>query len=184
MEEYIKLRNSALNLANVRIPKQKSSIVLTAFPGRNADNSFSLESMFMTFDYLQKENCLHLLSLVEEHEFDEYCSKKLLETEAYKRSIIWHHFPVADMDVPKKNVLERISSLRTDLTEVITSGNSVAIHCKGGLGRSGTIAAIILIDLGLSVESAIDNVRKFRPGAIETREQELFISCIKPASVR
>ena len=171
---------NTLNLANIEIPNQASSLVLTAFPGRNADNKFLLENMLATFDYLEKQNCSHLLSLVEDSEFDQYCLKELLENESRKRFITWHHLPIADMDVPKKEVLEQFSLLRDDLFKTIKSGNSVAIHCKGGLGRSGTIAAIILVDLGFSVKSAIDNVRKFRPGAIETIEQESFVSLVKP----
>ena len=48
----------------------------------------------------------------------------------------------------------------------------------GGLGRSGTVAGIILRDLGIPAQSAIDIVRQSRPGAIETKEQELFVVSI------
>ena len=168
----------SLNLAKIQIPRQSSSIVLTAFPGRNSDNSFSQDNMIDTFNYLEKENCLHFLSLVEDHEFSEYCAQDVLEIEAVKRSINWYHLPIVDMKIPEKNVLKKITSLRSDFTKAITSGYSIGIHCKGGLGRSGTMAAVLLVDLGFSRKSAIETVRKFRPGAIETKEQEAFISSV------
>ena len=45
----------------------------------------------------------------------------------------------------------------------------------GGKGRSGTIAAILLIEFGENNKNAIELVRKKRKGAIETKEQEGFI---------
>jgi ADP-ribosyl-[dinitrogen reductase] hydrolase len=45
----------------------------------------------------------------------------------------------------------------------------------GGKGRSGTIAAILLIEFGNKNEEVINIVRKKRKGAIETKEQEDFI---------
>ena len=45
----------------------------------------------------------------------------------------------------------------------------------GGKGRSGTIAAILLIDFGDANKEVINIVREKRKGAIETKEQEDFI---------
>ena len=45
----------------------------------------------------------------------------------------------------------------------------------GGKGRSGTLAAILLVEFGEQNKEAIDIVREKRKGAIETKEQEDFI---------
>jgi ADP-ribosyl-[dinitrogen reductase] hydrolase len=45
----------------------------------------------------------------------------------------------------------------------------------GGLGRAGTIASRLLVELGWSPEEAIREVRRVRPGALETDEQEDFV---------
>lgn len=52
------------------------------------------------------------------------------------------------------------------------------VHCRGGLGRAGIIAARLLIELGMEPTLAIENVRKIRPGAIETCDQERFVKGI------
>jgi ADP-ribosyl-[dinitrogen reductase] hydrolase len=44
------------------------------------------------------------------------------------------------------------------------------VYCCGGLGRAGTIAARLLVELGAEPITAIAGVRKARPGAIETRK--------------
>jgi predicted DNA-binding transcriptional regulator YafY len=45
----------------------------------------------------------------------------------------------------------------------------------------GTIAARLLIELGIEPTKAIENVKAARPGAIETRDQERFVKAIGTA---
>ncbi len=48
----------------------------------------------------------------------------------------------------------------------------VFVHCESGQGRTGTMAAALWIHKGLEPGEAIDRVRRVKPEAIETREQE------------
>lgn len=57
----------------------------------------------------------------------------------------------------------------------IKNGQKIFIHCRGGLGRTGTLAARLLIENGISPEKAIREVRTARPNAIETLRQELYL---------
>ena len=59
---------------------------------------------------------------------------------------------------------------------------STLVHCKGGLGRAGTIATRLLIELGVAPREAINAVRQARPGTIETIEQERYVLGLKEAS--
>jgi ADP-ribosyl-[dinitrogen reductase] hydrolase len=49
------------------------------------------------------------------------------------------------------------------------------LHCKGGIGRSGTVAAMLLIEYGKENSVAIQQVRQKRKGAIENQLQEDFV---------
>jgi protein-tyrosine phosphatase len=50
------------------------------------------------------------------------------------------------------------------------------IHCVGGLGRSGAVAAGYLKYRGLSTDEAVAEVRRARsPEAIESEEQMNFV---------
>jgi atypical dual specificity phosphatase len=55
------------------------------------------------------------------------------------------------------------------------SPQAVAVHCEGGMGRTGTILAAWLITKGDDPDSAIAKVRKAEPGAIESNAQLNFL---------
>ena len=175
MEKYLELEKKKQTVSRIEIPGHKATLLLTAFPGRTSANTFSAERMASVFGLLEKERCSHFLSLVEDDEFNHYCGKAVIEGEAEKRLIKWVHLPIADMDIPKNNTLTELNEIRPKLVTAIKADRSIAIHCMGGLGRSGTVAAIILADLGTPFQLAIDVIRQFRPGAIETRAQENFV---------
>ena len=175
MEKYLELEKKKQTVSRVEIPGHKASLLLTAFPGRTSANTFSVKKIGSVFSLLEKERCSHFLSLVEDDEFSRYCGKAVLEAEAKKRLINWVHLPIADMDIPKNDTLDGLNKIRPKLFEAIKTDRSIAIHCMGGLGRSGTVAAIILADLGIPLQSAIGVVRQFRPGAIETSALENFV---------
>jgi ADP-ribosyl-[dinitrogen reductase] hydrolase len=53
---------------------------------------------------------------------------------------------------------------------------NVVIHCRGGLGRSGLVAAACLVAMGRSVSDAMALTRAARPRAIENTGQERFLA--------
>jgi len=81
------------------------------------------------------------------------------------------NFPIPDMDVPK---MELAWEFIPKIAEMLMRDN-VLIHCLAGKGRSGTIAACVLMQYGYTSEQAIKIVRRQRFGAISTIEQENFI---------
>jgi MazG family protein len=80
--------------------------------------------------------------------------------------------PVPDFSVPSTMQFRK---LIRHLAFYRLCNMPVYMHCMGGFGRAGTIAACYLIMLGKSAAKSIQHVRNLRPGAIETKEQEEFI---------
>ena len=83
----------------------------------------------------------------------------------------WYHMPIPDMEVPGLEFEVAWNKDGGTILRSLRQGKRVLIHCAGGLGRSGMIAAKILSAFGENPQSAISAVREARPGAIETALQ-------------
>ncbi len=82
------------------------------------------------------------------------------------------HFPIPDMGVVSSRA---VVPLCCDTFAAIRAGGRVLVHCKAGLGRTGTIAACCLVSLGQKPEAAIRQVRSQSPHAIQSVAQERFV---------
>jgi atypical dual specificity phosphatase len=75
----------------------------------------------------------------------------------------------ADHTAPAPEQIERFVSVVADR---LATGQTVGVHCAAGVGRTGTMIACYLVSTGMTPEQAIATVRRRRPGAVETTEQE------------
>jgi atypical dual specificity phosphatase len=78
------------------------------------------------------------------------------------------HLPVRDFTAPTPSQIDRGIAV---IDACLNHGQGVAVHCGGGLGRSGTLVACYLVHQGLDGQEAIARIRLLRPGAIETGRQ-------------
>ena len=157
------LRIDYLNLA------PPGGIGLTILPGRR-DRLRNLEEDVAE---IGRQGVTHVLSLISSDEYVEYGVGGLSSVLA-AAGIETRRFPILDQGIPSVN------ALRAELVwmdALLTEGGKLLIHCVGGLGRSGTVAAAFLkTKRGLSAEDAIARVREARgERAIENSRQEDFV---------
>jgi ADP-ribosyl-[dinitrogen reductase] hydrolase len=123
-------------------------------------------------DTLQESGVTRILTLLSDEELSAACAVGI-RSAAEARHIRWRQVPVGDYGVPNRAQAELAVGF---LREGLDAGELVFVHCYGGLGRAGTIAACVLVSRGLAPDTAIDRVREARSlHAIEVSGQESFV---------
>jgi protein-tyrosine phosphatase len=113
-----------------------------------------------------------LVTLLEGHEMEKLNIPTLLtDVETYDMQSCW--FPIRDFSTPTS--MEGLHHLVQEILTALRQNETVVVHCKGGLGRSGLVAAACLTALGYSPSEAFTQVRRVRPGSVETPAQEAYV---------
>ncbi len=115
-----------------------------------------------------------LITLMEQQEL-ELLKVTNIGQQARSLGLDWYHLPIKDASIPTATFETRWGKVGRELREQLAGGQSIVIHCRGGLGRTGLLAAWLLIDLGEAPRRALTRVRRVRPGAVETDEQEEYV---------
>ena len=111
-----------------------------------------------------------VLTLVEDHEFARLGVPEFA-AEIRRTRLVWYHMAIPDMSAPGRAFHEAWSRDGARIFRSLRAGEGLLVHCAGGLGRSGMVAAKLLAALGASANHAVAAVRQARPGAIETDGQ-------------
>ena len=102
-----------------------------------------------------------VVCLTERHELeDRYPAYVRWLEDAGPRRARWH--PMPDLGAPG---LGEAVTLLDDLTALVAGGDGLLVHCGAGIGRAGTVAAALLIELGLDRDTAVQRVAAHRPMA-------------------
>lgn len=160
--------DDSLRLRVDRVPLPRGgSVGLTILPGRK-DRVRDLDA---DLDELVRLGTTHLVTLVTSEELRTYGVEDLPER-AVARGIAYRHLPLVDQ---RAGDAEGIRELVTWVRDAARTG-TITVHCLGGLGRSGLVAACALVDDGVPPDEAIATVRACRsPRAVETAAQEEFV---------
>ena len=122
---------------------------------------------------LRAHSITQIVCLIRDEEFAGYGVPDLLNLYA-QAGLPVRRLPIDDGGVP---TLAEMHELIRWLSEQMHTGARVLVHCVGGYGRTGTVAACYLTMRGLHPLAAIAEVRRVRsPRAVEYRVQEEFIA--------
>ena len=172
-----------IQIAEIKVSPTYGRIGLTFCPGKKQPASLTggwERDLAADLNVIEKWGATLVLTLVEQKEL------KLLEVPELglmvrSRGMEWLHLPIKDHSIPSAKFEEKWKESGEYIRSLLRNGFDVLVHCKGGLGRAGTVAARLLIELGEVPEMAIDRVRSVRsPYAIDEGEQERFVCGIRP----
>lgn len=167
IEDYLK-RSQILRIDSITV-RNGNRIGLTILPGRKD----RLRNIIEDVEQIKANGYFTVLCLVTLAELEEYGVNNIIDFYS-QNGITVKHLPILDQGIPTK---EQALDTLTWMREELKTGN-LLIHCVGGLGRSGTLAALYLLqEEGFSPVDAIQTVRKARsPRAIESKLQEEFLT--------
>lgn len=93
-----------------------------------------------------------------------------------ENNIAWLQLPIVDDGVPNE-IFDRLWLKYIEaILAVINNQGTITIHCKGGFGRTGLVAGLILLCHGLTAEQAMKKVKNVRPNSLKNERQLAYFT--------
>ena len=167
-------QNCPLQIGELQVTTGQGLLGLTLCPGKKDHGRNWNRDINEDLQVIKKWGATTVVSLIEDYEF------AMLHVESLGRDIgalgmDWIHLPIVDVSIPDNRFETRWDSYGPKLHARLDAGERILVHCRGGIGRTGLVAGLVLVERGVNPKSAIERVRKARPGAIETILQEKYV---------
>ena len=166
-----------LQIAAVSAGHSFGRVGITFCPGkydRQAMSGYWDRDLSLDLDAIRDWGAAAVVTLVEPKELTLLRVERLGE-EVLRRGMLWFHLPIVDVSIPDEAFERQWDVSGLEIRILLRGGRDVLVHCRGGLGRAGTIGARLLIELDMERAAAIRQLRAARPYAIETREQGKYV---------
>jgi len=171
---------SPLRISAVEIPGTGGLIGMAECPGKNEHPGLGIpvvpwrrdldRDLRVILDWQARV----LVSLIENYEFEVLDVSELARKTA-DLGIRWLHLPIAEGCLPDIRFEKAWDTVGKELRQVLREGGRIVLHGRRGVGRSGTVAARLLVEFGMAPDAAVAVVRRARPGAIPSIEQEYYL---------
>ena len=175
-DEYaIGVRPLPLMIDTVSVPSLSGLIGISSCPGMKEFSTLDLYDDRIDNDLqcISNWGAAVIVTLLEAREIATLGIAALPE-KVLSKNILWLHLPMNNRGLPDEEFEEKWRWAGSRLLHFLQEGQRVLIHCKEGVGRSGIVAARLLIESGIDADSAIRAVRKARPGSLMLYSQEKY----------
>jgi len=161
-----------------QVPAGAGLVGLTICPGKRDASVFGASwdrDLDADVRVIREWGAAAVVTLIEDHEFGMLGVERLSQA-VRDAGMEWHHLPIRDVHVPDARFEAGWASAVVRIGDRLRNGERVLVHCRGGLGRTGMVAARLLVEFaGATPQQALDDVRAARHGAVETPEQEAWV---------
>jgi len=145
---------------NILALENGAQLIFTPCPGTK---DASLESSLAT---LKEAGTNMLLTLMFDEEMAQNNAQQLPQA-CENQDIKWIQLPISDDKAPDSEFETPWQQHQTAILEVLNNKGTIAVHCKGGSGRTGLVIGLVLLAYGWPADKIIAEVQKLRPKALK-----------------
>lgn len=182
-DEFRTSASHPLRIDVLFVPGTTGEIGMTICPGKKGASLYGLpwdRDLGIDLEVVRAWRPDVVITLMELWEFTQLGVRDL-GSEVESAGMRWLHLPIPDTKAPDAAFHELWQRNGPEVRAILRRGGRVLLHCRGGLGRTGTLAAQLLVEFGEQPEDAIRAVRRARRGAIETAAQEEYVRGLHPS---
>ena len=145
-------------------------MTISSCPGYCKENGTSDERQSTHLEVIQSLGVDQVIALTPDDELDRLgladMPQRIMDT-----GIAWLQVPVVNFSTPEADQLDTFMAAMAEAKAKLDQGQHILVHCRGGTGRAGKVAAVMLIHYGIAPDDAISMIREQREGCIQTEEQ-------------
>lgn len=145
-----------------------AAFIFTPCPGtKEADLTSSIHT-------LKEAGADIIISMLPDDEMAKLKVTKLgKETE--QQGMMWYQLPVEDDHAPEQDFFSAFNPVKEAILGHLKEKKTLVIHCRGGTGRTGMMAAILLLESGYQWEQAKSLVQSIRPTSLTIPAHVAFL---------
>lgn len=161
-------------MREVALEGRRGRLLLTSMPGRWEPFEETLVELLA---------CSRVIVLTPDAEIAEKSPRYLawLQTREPSSPPRVVRFPIGDYGVPDDR--DAYAALVRETAEAIVGGEAVVVHCAAGVGRTGTFAVCVMLELGYPRTAAVETIKALGSGP-ETPEQAELVDTIERRVLR
>ena len=149
-------------------------MTISSCPGYCKENGTSDERQSTHLDVMQSLGVDQVVALTPDDELDRLGLADM-PRHIIDSGIAWLQVPVVNFSTPEADQLDAFMAAMAEVKSKLDQGQHILVHCRGGTGRAGKVAAVMLIHYGIAPDDAITMIRDQRDGCIQTEDQEQFV---------
>ncbi|MCL2915020.1 cyclin-dependent kinase inhibitor 3 family protein [Shewanella corallii] len=154
--------------------KTSGALILTPCPGtKEADLQTSLEQ-------LKTMGVEAIVTALSDSELTAH-NVAALGDKTRELGMQWFQIEIEDDKAPGTEFAAKWQAASPALHAIVDNGGKVAMHCLGGSGRTGILAAHLLLEKDWQLDEIIPAVQALRPGAFTKPIQVEYIKAIAAA---
>lgn len=150
---------------------EHGALVLTPCPGtKNVDLETSLVQ-------LKQQGVEAIVTALDDAELESKSVSQLGEA-TEKLGMQWFQIEIEDDCAPGEEFTAKWQQASPVLHQIVDNGGKVAMHCMGGSGRTGLLAAHLLLEKQWPLSAIVEEVQALRPGAFTKPVQVDYINAV------